>query len=76
MVKALAPALAALLPLILGTTPHEASTKGIKVALCNGGEITLDLGQDKDTPERDCHSKGCHAGSCREKQKVKPHRLT
>ncbi|MEL6710011.1 MAG: hypothetical protein AAFP79_17170 [Pseudomonadota bacterium] len=71
MVKALAPALAALIPLMLGTTPHEASAKGITVALCNGGEITLDLGQDKNEPERDCHSKGCHAGSCREKGKTK-----
>ncbi|MEL6738071.1 MAG: hypothetical protein AAFO28_04030 [Pseudomonadota bacterium] len=71
MNSAAALALTALIPLIAGTTPHEAKTDAITVALCNGGEITVDLGRDEPSPERDCHQKGCHAGACREKQKVK-----
>ncbi|MEM7688465.1 MAG: hypothetical protein AAF291_05545 [Pseudomonadota bacterium] len=64
-------ALLALVPLIAGTSPHDASDEAITVALCNGGAITIDLGMGEDTPERECHQKGCHAGTCREKQKAK-----
>ena len=71
MNSAAALALTALIPLITGTTPHEAKTDAITVALCNRGTITLDLGRDEPAQERDCHQKGCHAGACREKHKVK-----
>ena len=64
-------ALTALVPLIAGTTPHEAKADAITVALCNGGTITIDLGRGEPADERDCHQKGCHAGACREKHKVK-----
>ena len=71
MNSAAALALTALIPLIAGTTPHEAKADAITVALCNGGTITLDLGREDPAPEGDCHQKGCHAGACREKHKVK-----
>ena len=64
-------ALLALVPLIAGTNPHSGESDGITVALCNGGEITIDLGREGKEEPRDCHQKGCHAGACREKHKVK-----
>ena len=64
-------ALIALIPLMAGTSPHETKADAITVALCNGGEITLDLGREGPEQERDCHQKGCHAGACREKHKAK-----
>ena len=76
MVNSFAVALIALVPLIAGTTPHDPSENAITVALCNGGAITSDLGEDDGEPARDCHQKGCHAGACREKHKPKPNRLT
>lgn len=72
MNSAAALALTALVPFIAGTSPHETSTDAITVALCNGGEITIDLGREQPEQERDCHQKGCHAGACREKLKLKP----
>ena len=71
MNSAAALALVALIPLIAGTSPHAAEANIVTVALCNGGEITLDLGRDEPEQGRDCHQKGCHAGACREKHKVK-----
>ena len=76
MVKSFALALAALIPFAAGTSPHDTSGDAITVALCNGGEITIDLGKEDDAPARDCYNIGCHAGACREKHKVKPNRLT
>ena len=59
-------ALAALVPVLIGPLPQESATLTAK--LCGGGEITIPLG--KDTPDKpDCHPKGCHAGTCREKAK-------
>lgn len=80
----------ALVPLMAGTVPHDASatadainaafSDAITVSLCNGGTITLDLALnkrgDKDTPVRDCTQKACHAGACREKEKSKANRTT
>jgi hypothetical protein len=59
-------ALAALLPVMLGPLPAE--EQAITAKLCNGGTITIPLG-DGETPadEGNCHPKGCHAGTCREK---------
>lgn len=76
MVKSFALALAALVPFAAGTSPHDALGEAITVALCNGGEITIDLGTDENAPERDCETMACHAGACREKHKVKGNRLT
>ena len=64
-------ALLALVPLMAGTTPHEPSEGALTVALCNGGAITIDLGLEDEEPARDCHQEACHAGTCREKQKIK-----
>lgn len=66
--------LLALLPLMVGTTAHSDDSDAISVALCNGGEITIDLGRGDNEQERDCHQNGCHAGACREKSKTKPTR--
>ncbi|MEE4288741.1 MAG: hypothetical protein V2J14_05175 [Erythrobacter sp.] len=62
-------AILALVPLMAGTSPSSGDADAITVALCNGGTISIDLG-DRDERERDdCHPKGCHAGACREKPK-------
>ena len=59
-------ALLALIPVMIGPLPAQAET--ITAKLCNGGTITIPLGDD-DAPVQDenCHPKGCHAGSCRAK---------
>jgi hypothetical protein len=63
-------AFAALLPAMLGPPPAQQDT--ITATLCNGGTITIPLGDGK-TPadEGNCHPKGCHAGTCREKENRK-----
>jgi hypothetical protein len=66
MSTALPLALAALVPVMLGPAPAEQTA--ITATLCNGGTITIPLGDD--APKDDsgnCHPKGCHAGTCREK---------
>jgi hypothetical protein len=63
-------ALAALLPVMLG--PLQAEEQAITAKLCNGGTITIPMGDGGDPVEdRNCHPKGCHAGTCREKEKRK-----
>ena len=57
-------ALAALIPVMLGPLPSE--QQAITAKLCNGGTITIPLG-DAPEEEGNCHPKGCHAGTCREK---------
>ena len=57
----------ALIPVALGSPPQE--ERSITAALCNGGTITIPLGDKEREPRRDCHQKGCHGGSCREKSK-------
>lgn len=61
-------ALAALLPVMIGPLP-AAPDQTLTMQLCNGGTITIPVGDDKPAPERDCHPKGCHAGTCRENKK-------
>jgi hypothetical protein len=58
-------ALAALLPVLLGPLPAE--QQAITAKLCNGGSITIPLGDEAPSNEGNCHPKGCHAGTCREK---------
>ncbi len=64
-------ALASLIPLVAGTTPHDPAEGTISVALCDGGSMAIDLGRDQQGPRRDCETKACHAGACREKLKSK-----
>ena len=66
----LALGLAALLPTMLGTltAPPE---KTLTMHLCNGGTITILLGEKRPAQDRNCHPKGCHVGTCREKDEVK-----
>ncbi|MEQ5787367.1 hypothetical protein J3454_05620 [Erythrobacter sp. NFXS35] len=68
MSAALPFAFAALLPVLIGPLPAE--SRAITAALCNGGTITIPLG-DGDTPadKGDCHPKACHAGNCRDKDR-------
>lgn len=70
MTAAISFALAALVPVLVGPLPAEAAT--ITAKLCNGGTITIPVGGD-DAPEdqSNCHPKGCHAGTCREKDDQK-----
>ncbi|WP_036858073.1 hypothetical protein [Erythrobacter cryptus] len=61
---ALGLALAALVPVMLGPLP--APRAAITARLCNGGTITLPLGNEAPAQDqRPCHPKGCHAGTCR-----------
>lgn len=60
-------AILALIPVAIGPLPEE--QQSITSALCNGGTITIPLGDNEPEPSGDCHQKGCHAGSCREKTK-------
>jgi hypothetical protein len=63
-------ALAALLPVMIGPLPAPQG-QTLTMQLCNGGSITIPIGGDKPAPERDCHPKGCHAGTCREKEQTR-----
>jgi hypothetical protein len=59
-------ALAALVPVLVGPLPTESAT--LRGSICGGGDITIPLGKGReDKPE--CHPKGCHAGTCRERSK-------
>lgn len=60
-------ALAALVPVLIGPLPAE--NTAITAKLCNGGTITIPLGNDTPADDSNCHPKGCHAGNCREKSK-------
>lgn len=69
MRRPLAFALAALVPVMIGPLPAQAET--ITAKLCNGGTITIPLGNGAPRNDGPCHPKGCHAGTCREKEKRK-----
>lgn len=62
-------ALAALVPVMIGPLPAE--QQAITAKLCNGGTITIPMGGEAPAEEGNCHPKGCHAGTCREKEKRK-----
>jgi hypothetical protein len=57
-------ALLALVPVLIGPPPQQPTA--MIVELCNGGTVTIPLGDDAPTPDRNCHPKGCHAGTCRD----------
>ena len=60
-------ALAALVPVMIGPLPaHPAPV--LTMHLCNGGTITIPLGGKPPAEDRECHPKGCHAGTCREER--------
>ena len=68
MQRGLALGLVALVPLAFGTGPASARTLTAHICDSSGVfrtvEIPLDDGQPAPEP---CHSKGCHAGSCRKR---------
>jgi hypothetical protein len=70
MTSALPFALAVLVPVMIGPVP-AAQGQTLTMQLCNGGTITIPVGDGKPAPDRDCHPKGCHAGTCREKDEAK-----
>lgn len=75
MSSGLSLALAALVPVMLGPLP--AQNTAITARLCNGGTITIPLGDDGPADDsRNCHPKGCHAGNCREKNDQKATKRT
>ncbi len=65
-------ALAALMPVMIGPLPAEPASLTAK--LCNGGTITIPVDRGPPKPERDCHPKGCHAGTCRPNETRRPNR--
>lgn len=65
MNRALPLALAALLPAMIG--PHPAGERTLTARLCNGGTITIPLGDGGPPEDAPCHPKACHSGTCREK---------
>jgi cation transport ATPase len=65
---------------VIGPLPSPPG-KPLARQLCNGGTITIELGTipvggDKPAPDRDCHPKGCHAGTCREREGIKKPKRT
>lgn len=60
-------AIAVLGPVMIGPLPAQEKT--LTMHLCGGGTITIPLQKDRPTRGSDCHPKGCHAGTCREKDK-------
>lgn len=60
-------AIAALVPIAIGPLPSEERT--LVMTLCDGGSITIPIGDDDPEGPRNCHQQACHAGSCREKNK-------
>jgi hypothetical protein len=60
-------ALAALIPVLVGPLPAQHTA--ITAKLCNGGTITIPVGDGAPAQDENCHPKGCHAGTCREKGK-------
>jgi hypothetical protein len=69
LTSALPLALAALVPVMIGPLPAPASA--ITAMLCNGGTLTIPVGDDTPSQDRDCHPKGCHAGTCRDDKRAK-----
>lgn len=65
-------ALLALVPVLVGPLPQQ--EKAMIAQLCNGGTITIPLGDDTPAPDPNCHPKGCHAGTCRNDKTRDGHR--
>ena len=55
-------AIATLLSTATGPLPKEENA--LTVALCDGGTLSIPIGDDDGAPSP-CHAKGCHAGNCR-----------
>lgn len=63
----------------LATSPiplgEDEAGRTLTMSLCNGGQITISLGDDgnnEDMPWDNCQSMACHAANCREKNKPLP----
>ena len=60
----------ALISLAVGPLPQD--KRSLTVSLCGGGEISIPISNGNDSGDkRDCHGKACHAGTCREKTKMR-----
>ncbi len=61
-------ALAALVPAMLGPLPAPAGPDALTAHLCGGRTISIPLSRrEAPSAPADCHPKGCHAGTCRER---------
>jgi hypothetical protein len=58
-------ALLTLVPVLIGPLPQQQAA--MIAQLCNGGTITIPLGDGTPPVDENCHPKGCHAGTCRQK---------
>lgn len=50
-------------------TGEDNAGRSLTMALCDGGEISIPLGDDEENAPRDCGSMACHAVNSREKNK-------
>lgn len=57
----------AVVPMAIGPMPEKENV--LIAALCDGGSISIPIGDGGGEPMGDCHQKGCHAGTCRQKAK-------
>lgn len=60
-------ALIAVAPLAIGPLPNE--ERSLTMSLCDGGEITIPIGDEEPEGGRHCDLEACHAGTCRQKFK-------
>jgi len=60
-------ALIALVPISMGPVPQEERT--LTLNLCLSGEITIPIGDKDGEHDGNCRNQGCHAGTCRQRDK-------
>lgn len=63
-------ALLALVPMLTGPLPTD-DQKTLTMTLCDGGSITISVGDGDDQPTHECHKKACHAANCRKQFDLK-----
>lgn len=56
---------AALFPIMVGPLPAQQESLTLK--LCNGGVLSIPLGNEDDQAPAPCETKGCHAGCSRKR---------
>ncbi len=55
----------ALVPMMMGTAPRSGTGEALVAQLCNGGTITIPLGDDEQNDREFCPKNACHSSTCR-----------